>query len=80
MVSSGQGTPLVVKVTDDHVAEFIRSYWRKCEYGPSVRDIAEEFGVSTSTIHRHLMSLVEEGALIVNQGRARTWRLNPVGW
>jgi DNA-binding GntR family transcriptional regulator len=76
MVSGRQGSPLVVKVTDDHVTEFIRSYWNKCKYGPSVRDIADEFDVSTSTVHRHLMNLVEEGALTVNQGRARTWRLS----
>lgn len=79
MVSRRQGAPLVVapKVSNDHVTEFVKGYWRQWQYGPSVRDIADEFDVAPSTVYRHLMSLVEEGTLTVNQGRARTWRLRP---
>jgi DNA-binding IscR family transcriptional regulator len=79
MVSRGQSAQVVVmdrrvKVTGDYVASYISWYWKRNRYGPSVRDIADEFNVSTSTVHRHLMSLVNDGILEVNQGRARTWR------
>jgi len=66
--------PWSMKIQDDEVTEFIRIYIAKSGYSPSVRDIAERFEVSTSTIHRHLMDLVEDGKLSVDRGRARTWR------
>jgi SOS-response transcriptional repressor LexA len=66
---------MVVKVTDDDVIDFIHSYWRQWKYGPSVRDIAQQFDTSTSTIYQHLMSLVQDGSLEMTQGRARTWRV-----
>lgn len=66
--------PWVPKIQDDEVTDFIRVYIAKSGYSPSVRDIAERFEVSTSTVHRHLMDLVEDGKLSVDRGRARTWR------
>ncbi len=65
---------VVTKVQSDYIADYIRGYWRLNQHGPSIRDIAEEYNVSTSTVHRHLMSLIDDGVLTVHQGKARTWR------
>ena len=64
-----------LKVDSDDLEEFVREYLTRWGYSPSVRDLASQFEVSTSTMHRHLMSLVQEGRLRVDQGRSRTWRL-----
>lgn len=56
-----------------YLAQFAHQYG----YGPSVRDIAQNFDVSVSTVHRTLLRLVNEGVVMRQAGRARTWRVVP---
>ena len=54
------------------ILEFIRNYIRRNKISPSVREICEGMGIrSTSTVHRYLHRLEEDGKLEVNSGKKR---------
>lgn len=54
------------------ILSFIRSYIRDHGYGPSVREICSETGLtSTATVHYHLKRLVEAGELVMETGKKR---------
>ena len=59
----------------DSVADFIAWYQRLYGYPPSVRDIADELGISASNTYRVLQAMVNDGELKAVKGLARTWRL-----
>lgn len=44
-------------------------------YPPSIRELAEAFNVSVSTIHYHLGPLREDGVVAWETGRNRTLRV-----
>lgn len=46
---------------------------------PSVRDLAESYGVGVATMHSYLEKLAEEGMVEWRQGRHRSLRLTPLG-
>jgi len=54
------------------ILDFIRNYIRRNKISPSVREICEGMGIrSTSTVHRYLHRLEENGKLEVNSGKKR---------
>jgi repressor LexA len=55
------------------VLDVVLRYITENDYGPSVRDIADELGVSSpATVHAHLAALQKLGFLSTD-GRARQW-------
>lgn len=63
-----------MKVQQSQIVDYLRDYHRKYGYAPSVREVAEHFGVGVSTTHRHLRSLVTQQEVTAQKGRSRTWR------
>jgi len=54
------------------ILEFIRNYIRRNKIAPSVREICQGMGIrSTSTVHRYLHRLEEEGKLQMSAGKNR---------
>lgn len=49
------------------IQEYIEECCDKHGYGPSIRDIANELGISSTNTHRYLQTLIEEGR--VSRGR-----------
>ena len=57
----------------NEILEFIREYIRENGISPSVREICEGTNtISTSTVHRYLHKLKEDGKIHMNQGKNRT--------
>lgn len=66
-------------MTEDETCEAIfgaiRSFVTDHGYPPSVRDLADICGGrSTSTIHRYLLKLRQDGRVVWTEGQARTLR------
>ncbi len=58
--------------TADKVYYFIKDYYVKYGYSPSVRDICKGIGIkSTSTVHNHLNRLQNEGRITYSDGKRR---------
>lgn len=56
----------------DEILEFIKNYIRSENMAPSVREICEGVGIrSTSTVHRYLHRLEDEGRLRMADGKNR---------
>lgn len=53
------------------IAEFIGRWG----YGPTVRELAEELGVSKTAAHKHLKALRAEGHIDWDDGYQRTLRI-----
>lgn len=51
---------------------FVAGFQRRKGYSPSLREIAENFGVSIPTIHQHISSLKRKNLLSANKGKRRT--------
>ena len=69
--------------TKKWIIKFIRSYIKEHGYPPCVREIAEGVGLkSTSTVHRHLKSLIESGHLETDAefGSPRAIRVPGMSW
>jgi len=58
------------------VLDCIRDYWDVHQFAPSVRDIADTLGHSTSTIHYHLDRLEAKGLIERDSNVARSIRLS----
>ena len=43
------------------IQAYIEDYCDKHGYGPTVRDVADELGISTTNTHRYLQTLIAEG-------------------
>lgn len=67
------------EVDDDRVVRFIHDYRENHGYAPSVRNIAEHFGVAPSSVQLRLTSLIENGALERPSGIPRALFITPVG-
>lgn len=56
----------------DEILEFIKEYIRNENMAPSVREICEGVGIrSTSTVHRYLHRLEQEGRIYMADGKNR---------
>ena len=64
---------LARKERRDRIAEFVRGFWEREGYGPSVAEIAEAVGHATSTVGMDLSWLVWRGELERFQ-TMRGWR------
>ena len=64
-----------MSVTDD-VLLFIMGFIEEKEYPPTVRDIHDGMGFSsTSVVHRHLKKLKEQKRIVTEPGRARAIKI-----
>lgn len=68
-------TTLTTRQTE--VLNFVRSYVQEHEYSPSVRDVAEHFGMVPSGAKGHLDALEGKGAIVRTPGIARSIRVCP---
>lgn len=61
------------RLTDQQAAilGFIRAFIEANQYPPSVRDIAEGFGITPRAAHDHLDALVKKEAIHREKGKAR---------
>lgn len=65
-----------VESSADRVFAFIASYLTEHGYPPTVRDICEGVGLSSSsTVHAHLLRLRRQGRVEWADGKVRTLRL-----
>ena len=56
----------------EQILEFLRSYIRDEGIAPSVREICDSLKISsTSTVHRYLHRLAEEGRIVLHEGKNR---------
>ena len=56
----------------ENIFEFIKDYIEKYKIAPSVREICEGMNIrSTSTVHRYLHQLLEEGKIQMSSGKRR---------
>lgn len=53
----------------EEIYRFIGAYITKHVYAPSNKEIAEAVGISGTTVHRHLIDMIDEGIL---EDRCRT--------
>jgi DNA-binding GntR family transcriptional regulator len=60
------------RTTDDDVAAFIIEHRDRFGYAPSVRDIAEHFGVARGTAEARLARMVRDGKLSRTRGVSRS--------
>lgn len=61
---------------DDAVCSFIVEYTRNRGYPPTVREVGDAFGwTSSSTVHARLERLKHEGKLLAEKDRPRTLRV-----
>lgn len=51
------------KVIREEIYRFIGAYITKHVYAPSDKEIAEGVGISATTVHRHLIDMIDEGIL-----------------
>lgn len=60
----------------DEILKFLTSYIRKNGYAPSIREIGEAVGLtSTASVHYHLEILRQEGAITTDGVKKRTIRV-----
>lgn len=68
--------PLTPK--QQNVLTFVQSYYTKFGYAPTIAEICEGVGLSsTSTVHKHLKTLAEKGHLDAMPGRSRGISVKP---
>lgn len=62
------------------IVEFILSYSEKNGYPPTMREIANEIEISSSsTIHKILHACQEDGLIIITKGILRSMKVTPEG-
>lgn len=49
------------KAIREEIYRFIGAYITKHVYAPSNKEIAEAVGISGTTVHRHLIDMIDEG-------------------
>lgn len=63
-------------VTPDDVLEALRAYYLDKGYCPSVRELGDMVGLSSSSsVQHHLQTLVETGRIVRDKSRPRAIRL-----
>ena len=68
------------KAIREEIYRFIGAYITKHVYAPSNKEIAEAVGISGTTVHRHLIDMIDEGILEpdAEPGTQRAIRMNKV--
>lgn len=56
-------TGMEYKAIREEIYRFIGAYITKHVYAPSNKEIAEAVGISGTTVHRHLIDMIDEGIL-----------------
>ena len=51
------------KAIREEIYRFIGAYITKHVYAPSNKEIAEAVGISGTTVHRHIIDMIDEGIL-----------------
>lgn len=59
----------------DSIADFIDDYQMAHGFSPTIREIAEHEGTSISNCYRIVQSMIRDGEVRAEAGRARTWRV-----
>ena len=63
--------------TENRILEYITKRIEETGYSPSVRDIRDALGIkSTSTVHSYLERLEKKGAIVKDQGKSRSLRID----
>lgn len=57
------------------VYRFIRDFIQKNHYSPSIRDIAEQFGVYVRAAYDHILALEKKGYIVREKGKTRSIKL-----
>ncbi len=69
---------MVLTRKQKQILDFVQTYIQTHGYAPTLREIGEHFGLSSvATVHKHLKTLEEKGALSREEGRARHVTLKP---
>jgi repressor LexA len=58
-----------------HIYEYIDLFWQENGYAPSLREIGEHVGLSSSTVGRYLQILAARGAIEWQPNMPRTVRI-----
>lgn len=70
-----QQLPTTAEVKRGAVLAFVTSFWQENGYGPSIREIVEGTGLSsTSMVAFHVNALIAQGKLLKEPNIARTLR------
>lgn len=72
MYTAGEG-----KENRERILKYIVSYIAKHCYAPKIKEIAKETGLTNSTVHRHLVMLIEDHILETDSeiGDSRAYRI-----
>lgn len=63
--------------TKERILQYVEEFTKQNGYCPTVREIGKAVGLSSSsTVHRHLKNLEEEGLIDSKTSTPRTWRVN----
>ena len=56
------------------ILKFMKAYRETCGFNPTIREIAEEIGNASPTIHTHLQELVARGSVLKSKHTHRCYR------
>lgn len=59
------------------ILAFVAMYVDRWDTAPTIREIAEEFDIYPSAVHRHLQRLRRDGHIDWDDGLMRTLRITP---
>lgn len=59
----------------DAIVDYIAEHWRDRGFAPSIRDIADGMGCTTSSVTYHLHALKQAGVIDFEERTARTVRV-----
>lgn len=59
-----------------HILSFIKSFHEDKRYGPTIKEIADGTGYSTTTVRNELISLEKRGFITRERGKYRTIVIN----
>ena len=69
-LNSSSATPLHVQLSDLMRVKILSEDWKAGTYIPSEAEFMAQYGVSRGTIRKAIQSLVKEGLLLTQKGRA----------
>lgn len=60
------------------IYDYISEYISRCGYSPTVREICNGVNLkSTSTVHHHLLTLVDNGLILMGNNKVRSIEIVP---
>lgn len=62
------------KAIREEIYRFIGAYITKHVYAPSNKEIAEAVGISGTTVHRHIIDMIDEGILETDAEPGTHWQ------